>query len=161
MSLKNTNTFKTNYFAVKDNHAFEKFMASVGFTYENGGLWSVKTPNGSVYAFGNDGMELFDIICMQDYRKDECPNGDYEEPYYLFLKDLQKHIVDDDCIIIRTVGRTLNDGAGEPILRVYSRAMIVTPNDIQYVDFEDLLREKVNIMFGKDYNATHDDMRKV
>lgn len=154
--MKDT-TFRTNYFAVKNPKAFEMFMKSAGFTHETHTLWCSQTPDGSVYyAFGAEGTPIDDMVCLKQYRKCDCPQDEYYAPFNLFIEDLQKHISDDDCVVIQSVHRAFGNDK-HPITNIDADAWIVTPTNVKLVDFFLLLQQQISTIMGRDYYAIFRD----
>ena len=154
--------FRTNYFFVKDDAAFEEFMKQAGFTWENRLLWSTQTADGKEipYAFGHPYMALDDFLRYNGYREDEW-GDDYDAPYNLFLNELQKHIMSEDCVIIRSISAR-NTQPGYKMRsqfpdNISANAMIVSPREIRFVSFMDTIENTVHCMMGLEYDTIYDD----
>lgn len=82
---------RSNYFHVKDEDAFSKFMDTV--SGDDMHCWSDKDEDGNtLHAFGCDGS-IYGV-----------PNGAEDNDFDLFLSELQKHIAPEDAVILMQSG---------------------------------------------------------
>ena len=82
---------RSNYFHVKDEDAFSKFMDTV--SGDDMHCWSDKDEDGNtLHAFGCDGS-IYGV-----------PNGAKDNDFDLFLSELQKHIAPEDAVILMESG---------------------------------------------------------
>ena len=95
---------RTNYFRVKDEEEFRKFMAHVSGTEDRVELWEEKDNNdNTVFGFGT----LGGIAGVTDYHNDsdaDSDDEDCEDDFDAFLEGLQTFVADDDAIIILESG---------------------------------------------------------
>lgn len=95
---------RTNYFRVKDEEEFRKFMAHVSGTEDRVELWEEKDKNSNtVFGFGT----LGGIAGVTDYHNDsdaDSDDEDCEDDFDAFLDGLQTFVADDDAIIILESG---------------------------------------------------------
>ena len=116
---------RTNYFRVKDEEEFRKFMAHVSGTEDRVELWEEKDKNGNtVFGFGT----LGGIAGVTDYHNDSEDDGeDSEADFDAFLNALQTFVADDDAIIILESGH-------EKLRYVVGSAYIITRDHCDYYD---------------------------
>lgn len=119
---------RTNYFHVKDAETFREFMDSV--IADDLHLWEEKdNDNNTVFAFGCEGT----IYGIPD------ENGDSRLD--LFFIKLQKHIADNDAVILMEAGH-------EKLRYVTGYATVVTRTDIQTLGIETFALEKAKEMLN-------------
>ena len=109
---------RTNYFHVKDPEAFKAFMDTVYASEDEIKMWEeVDQDNKRMFAFGCYGM--ISGLAIDD--------DEYDTDYDAFIDGLQKHIADDDAVIIFEAGN-------EKLRYVIGSATIVTSRDYEYID---------------------------
>lgn len=109
---------RTNYFRVKDPEAFKNFMGKVYACEDEIEVWEeVDRDNKLVFGFG-----CYSGISGLAVDDDEC-----ETDYDAFIEGLQKHVADDDAVIIFEAGN-------EKLRYVIGSATIVTSRDYEYID---------------------------
>lgn len=113
-------TIRTNYFHVKDGNAFEDFMNTV---YGEDEITVFK--EGDMYGFGCYGS-ISGVMNSKDEENDEC-----EASYDEFIDGLQKHVSEDDAIIIMEAGN-------EKLRYVLGSVCVITSHKIKYMDTMDL-----------------------
>lgn len=124
---------RSNYFHVKDPAAFRKFMSRVygGDTVD---LWEEKDANEQiVFGFGVYG----DIIGFVPENDDDEQDCDYDT----FLDELQKHIAEDDAVIILESGH-------EKLRYVIGRATVITSKEVELLDVSDIAAKRVAFLLG-------------
>lgn len=120
---------RTNYFRVNNPEDLKKLIGRVVSDEGDIELWEDKDENGNrVFAFG--GYSSIIGICPVDNNNDDGEDEDFEGAEYdLFIKELQKLIVDGDAIIITEVGH-------EKLRYLTAYSMIITKNDVQSIDLD-------------------------
>ena len=117
---------RTNYFHVKDAEIFREFMDTV--LADDLHLWEEKdNDHNTVFAFGCE-RTLYGIFNK---------NGD--SSLELFLTELQKHIADDDAVILTEVGH-------EKLKYVTGYATIITCTGMQTLGIETFALAKAKEM---------------
>lgn len=125
----------TNYFRVKDPDAFREFMSRV-YGSDEVQLWEGKDLNGTVqFGFGVYGW-ISGFCPSEDEEDDDC---DYD--YNAFLDELQKHIADDDAVIILESGH-------ENLRYVVGGATIVTSKEVEYLGINELAEKRVAVLLN-------------
>lgn len=126
-----------NYFHVKNEDAFSKFMDTV--SGDDMHCWSDKDEDGNtVYAFGCYGS-IYGV-----------PNGDENNDFDLFLSKLQKHIAPEDAVILMESGH-------EKIRYVTGYATIITSCKIETISITDLGMAKAKeILKNQEYRTKLD-----
>ena len=121
---------RTNYFRVKDPAAFREFMSRV-YGSDEVQLWEEKDLNDTVqFGFGvYGGISGF---CPSEDEEDDDSDYDYDA----FLDELQRHIADDDAVIIM-------EGGNEKLRYVVGSATIVTSKTIEYLGIKELAEKQV------------------
>lgn len=107
---------RTNYFHVKDVETFREFMDTV--IADDLHLWEEKD---------NDSSTVFAFRCEETIYGIPDKNGD--SSLDLFFTELQKHIADDDAIILTEAGH-------EKLRYVTGYATIITHTGMQTLDIE-------------------------
>ena len=113
---------RTNYFRVNNNEEFEKFINHV--------------VGEDMYVFDSqdkDGNKLYGFGCygnIYGYRED---SDDYDEEcdYDKFIDGLQKHLVDNDAVIIFEAGN-------EKLRYVVGSVTVITKDGVEYEDVTNL-----------------------
>ena len=109
-----TCAIRTNYFKVKDEYAFEKFMKTI----EDQVSLFIKEDACKLYAFGKYN-EIYGLL---------NDNGEYDEySYQRFLNELHKHVADDDAILIFESGNEL-------LRYVIGTVTVITSKKIKCID---------------------------
>lgn len=128
---------RSNYFHVKNEDAFSKFMDTV--SGDDMHCWSDKDEDGNtVYAFGCYGS-IYGV-----------PNGDENNDFDLFLSKLQKHIAPEDAVILMESGH-------EKIRYVTGYATIITSCKIETISITDLGMAKAKeILKNQEYRTKLD-----
>lgn len=117
---------RSNYFHVKDEDAFSKFMDTV--SGDDIHCWSDKDEDGNtLHAFGCDGS-IYGV-----------PNGAEDDDFDLFLSELQKHIAPEDAVILMESGH-------EKLRSVTGYATIITTDDIRTISTYDIALTKAKEM---------------
>lgn len=117
---------RTNYFHVKEAEAFRKFMDTV--SADDLHLWEENdNEHNTVFAFGCEGI----IYGIPDENGDDSMDR--------FLTELQKHIVDNDAVILTEAGH-------EKFRYVTGYAIIITSTGMQTLDIETFALEKAKEM---------------
>ena len=118
-------TTRTNYFHVKDPAAFRAFMKGVHTPDNCMEVWEKKDNNGNpVFGFG---VYSFITGCCNA----EITEVDREKPYEKFLSGLQKHVTENDAVIIMEAGH-------ENLTFVSGMAAIVTGKSYNTIYLADL-----------------------
>ena len=122
---------RTNYFQVKDPDSFREFMSRV-YGGDEMHLWEEKSLDGTLrFCFGvYGGVSGF---CPPN-GEEEDEDCDYD--YDAFLDELQKHIADDDAVIIM-------EGGHEKLRYVVGSATIVTSKAVEYLGIKELAEKRV------------------
>ena len=173
-----TTKFRTNYFRVKDPDAFENLMDAAGITLENRMLWrSCDSEDRLCYAFGNENGDLDETVDPDFQLKLAYPDfpqrrdhdihmtwrGQYEdflrkhgleEPTCedlsdKFIAELQKHICEDDCIVIQMIG-------SEALYSLYAGATIVKTDSVDYIDMQNYLEQAVAAAMGEEFSTRYE-----
>ncbi len=93
-----TCVIRTNYFRVKDPDEFRSFMGRIYGHEDTVALWEEKDEDGTpLFAFGSYGG----IGGLRDASEDESED---EDAYDEFIAGLQRHIADNDAVIILEAG---------------------------------------------------------
>lgn len=117
---------RTNYFHVKDAETFREFMDSV--IADDLHLWEEKdNDNNTVFAFGCEGT----IYGIHDENDDSSLD--------LFFTELQKHIADNDAVILTESGH-------EKLKYVTGYATIITHTGMQTLGIETFALAKAKEM---------------
>lgn len=112
---------RTNYFRVKDAGKFRTFFENVAGCEDSVKLWEEKADDGSVlFGFGCYGG-IFGI------RDDEDEDADYDVAYDDFIDGLQKHVAEDDAVIILEAGN-------EKLCYLTGHATIITSDTVAGAD---------------------------
>lgn len=111
---------RTNYFHVKNNTMFEDFMKTV---YGEDEVFMFK--KGDMYGFGCYG-EIMGIRNPEDENEDE-----YDSPYDAFIDGLQKHVTDNDAVIIM-------EFSNEKLRHISGTVGVITSKKVKYMDTTDL-----------------------
>lgn len=131
-------TIRTNYFHVKDGSAFEKFMKRV---YGINKINIFKKDD--MYAFGCYGN-------IDGYIEDINNEEEVLDAYSNFIEGLQKHICDNDAIIIMEVGN-------EKLNYVAVNVSVITSKKIKCKNIMDLaLDTSRELLKNKDYTTQLD-----
>ena len=117
---------RSNYFHVKDEDAFSKFMDTV--SGDDMHCWSDKDEDGNtLHAFGCDGS-IYGV-----------PNGAKDNDFDLFLSELQKHIAPEDAVILMESGH-------EKLRYVTGFATVITSGGIETISIDELAISKAREM---------------
>lgn len=117
---------RSNYFHVKDEDAFSKFMDTV--SGDDMHCWSDKDEDGNtLHAFGCDGS-IYGV-----------PNGAKDNDFDLFLSELQKHIAPEDAVILMEAGH-------EKLRYVTGFATVITSGGIETISIDELAISKAREM---------------
>ena len=124
------NVIRTNYFHVKNKEEFKKFMACVYGNSDEIQVWEKMDENGNpVFGFGVYGS----IAGVQiEVNREENIKCSYDE----FIYGLQKHVADDDAIVILEAG-------SEKMRYVVGEAFIITSNECACLDITELATNRV------------------
>ena len=115
---------RSNYFHVKDEDAFSKFMDTV--SGDDMHCWSDKDEDGNtLHAFGCDGS-IYGV-----------PNGAKDNDFDLFLSELQKHIAPEDAVILMESGH-------EKLRYVTGFATVITSGGIETISIDELAISKAS-----------------
>ena len=141
---------RTNYFRVKDEEEFRKFMAHVSRTEDRVELWEEKDNNdNTVFGFGT----LGGIAGVTDYHNDsdaDSDDEDCEDDFDAFLEGLQTFVADDDAIIILESGH-------EKLRYVVGSAYIITRDHCDYLDISDLaVKHAAKLLGNPEWTTTCD-----
>lgn len=127
---------RTNYFHVKDGKAFEEFMEHV--SGEDLELFYEKD---DTYAFGGYGM-------IYGYMENE--DDDFDEAYDAMIKELQKHVADDDAIILTEIGN-------EKLRYLVGVVTVITRDNCSSIDIrESGLKLARHLLGDPNYNTQMD-----
>ena len=129
-------TIRTNYFRVKDEEMFRKLMDRVYGTSEVMLFERESENHTKFFGFGCYG-ELSGLALSKDEEDPDCEESSYEE----FLSRLSQHVAEDDAVIIMEAG-------AEKMNYVVGSTIIITKNDIQYIDMTNAAIEKAKDMLG-------------
>lgn len=126
-------TIRTNYFHVKDEVEFRKFMSRVHGCEDDVQLWEETDDDGNiVFGFGVYGG----ISGVYDEQEDD----DYGDTSYIdFIDGLQKHVANNDAIIILESGN-------EKMRYVIGSATIITSKVHKYLDITSIAVEEAAIL---------------
>lgn len=128
---------RSNYFHVKDEDAFSKFMDTV--SGDDMHCWSNKDEDGNtLHAFGCDG-NIYGVL-----------NGAEDDNFDLFLSELQKHISPEDAVILMESGH-------EKLRYVTGYATIITTDDIRTISIDDFAMTKAKEMLKNQEYSTRLD----
>ena len=128
---------RSNYFHVKDEDAFSKFMDTV--SGDDIHCWSDKDEDGNtLHAFGCDGS-IYGV-----------PNGAEDDDFDLFLSELQKHIAPEDAVILIQSGH-------EKLSYVNGYVTIITTDDIRTISIDDFALTKAKEMLKNQEYSTRLD----
>lgn len=128
---------RTNYFRVKDPGAFREFMSRV-YGGDEVHLWEEKNSEGAIqFGFGVYGGISGFCPPQGEEENEEC---DYD--YDAFLNELQKHIADDDAVIIM-------EGGHEKLRHVTGCATIVTSKAVEFLGIKELAEKRVAKILNK------------
>lgn len=127
---KHNFVMRTNYFHVKDANAFKEFMNRV---YGENEIHIFKKDD--MYGFGCYGG-ISGVMNSENKENDEC-----EPSYNEFINGLQKHVSDNDAIIIMQI-------AHKELIYVIGGIYVVTSINIKFMDTTsmaiDIARELLN-----------------
>lgn len=130
------NAIKTNYFKVKNEEDFIGFMSHVHCIDDEINLFVEEKDGVKLFAFGSYGT-IAGYFETEDELLD-CDN--FDESYDNFIKGLQKHIMDDDFIMIVDVGH-------EKLRCVMGVVSIITADSYEYETIENVgLKMAQNIL---------------
>lgn len=132
-------TTRTNYFHVKDAGAFRIFMSAVHGTADSVQLWEEKDKEGNlVFGFGTHGgiRGWYDPATVTEVEK-----ADEDAAYKDFICGLQRHIANDDAVIIMEAGH-------ERLRYVVGSAHIITSRATKYLGVSDLAKVKAAELLG-------------
>lgn len=94
---------RTNYFKVKDAGVFKEFMHHIITDDEDVDIWSETGEDGQArYAFGCYGSIIGYRESINEF-VDEADDGE-EADFNAFIAGLQKHVAEDDAIILMESG---------------------------------------------------------
>lgn len=128
---------RSNYFHVKDEDAFSKFMDTV--SGDDMHCWSDKDEDGNtLHAFGCYGS-IYGV-----------PIGAEENDFDFFLSGLQKHIAPEDAVILMESGH-------EKLQYVTGYATIITAGDIETISIYDFAMAKAKEMLKNQEYSTRLD----
>ena len=136
-------TIRTNYFHVKDEGKFLELMDQVQGSEDQIKLFQEKGPDGkNVFGFGLYGG-------IAGVANDE---GDMDDHSYVeFINRLQKCVADDDAVIIMESG-------AEKLRYVVGSATVITSNDCEYLNIDQLAAQKASSMLGNPVWSTRCEM---
>lgn len=124
-------TIRTNYFRVKDPDAFRKFMQTVA-AEDTVHVWEgqKKAESGeeiTLFGFGVYGS-IYGVNAPNENNADGPEDDDdCDLDYDEFTAGLQKHVADDDAIILFEAGN-------EKLRYVCGSATIITSNEVRFAD---------------------------
>ena len=125
-------TMRTNYFKVKDEEKFKALMDTVSAVDMH--LFEDTTSDGAkLFGFGCYGC-ISGVPMDTDGNYVEVSvdnNDDYDYDYDVFLVELQKHVAEDDAIIITEAGY-------EKLRYVNGSSIVITSKEIKYLDITNL-----------------------
>ena len=132
-------TIKTNYFRVKDEEGFINFMNHVHCIDDEINLFAEEKDGVKLFAFGSYGT-----IAGYFETEDELLDcDDFDESYDNFIKGLQKHIADDDFIMIVEVGH-------EKLRCITGIVSIITTDSYEYETIESVGLKMAQDIMKKD-----------
>ena len=124
-------TLKTNYFHVKDEDLFLDFMSRVIVDGDDMELLMSSDKDGEPqYGFATHGL----VVGVSDVY-DETVDEDTVDAYGEFITGLQELVESTDAIIILEIGNSKPSD-------IYATATIVTENDTDYVDLQDIASDR-------------------
>lgn len=151
---------RTNYFHVNDPEGLEKLLKTkVVCSDETLELFEKTDENGkTMFAFGGytsiDGVypsgrpaNKNDYDEKKEFDEEEGPEDDFPD-YNLFVKELQKFLVDGEAIIITEVGH-------EKLCYLTAYATVITKDDCKSVDLERSAVNKARYMLGNQEYDPH------
>ena len=118
-------TVRTNYFRVKDVDEFKAFMENVKGCEDTVDVWVETNKNNETFC----GFGCYGGIAGIEIEDDE--GGYLEDDYDAFIDGLQRHVADDDAIIILESGN-------EKLNYVVGCAIVITSDDYRYLDIGDV-----------------------
>ncbi len=118
---------RTNYFHVKDAERFKAFMQNVCGSEDEVDLWERQDAGGNtVFGFG----------CYGGIAGLKNSDGEIDDDSFdNFIAELQKHIADDDAVILLEAGN-------ERLRYVTGGATVITGKECLYLDAESLAVQK-------------------
>ena len=135
-------TIRTNYFHVKDNESFEEFMTHV-YAEDLNVFTGTDSKGNKTYGFGGYGGISGYFNSEEAYEnEDEAWDNAYDN----FIDGLQKHVVEDDAILIFEAGN-------EKLRYVVGSVTVITSNGYEYKDIKDVGIEIAKKML-ENYNYT-------
>lgn len=121
---------RTNYFHVKNKEAFLEFAEKISCNDDDLEVWSKTDKNGNtVYGFG----------CCSSIIGISSNPDDVDDAYDKFIDELQKHIREDDAVIIFESGR-------QKLQYLNGIAAIITSNDYKFLDIKELAHKQTKRM---------------
>lgn len=125
---------RTNYFAVKDGEAFEKFMAGVSGE-DSVHVWKEPQKDGSVkYGFGCDGS-------ISGWFSENDNEDDWDVAMEKFEAGLMEHVAEGDAVIIMESGH-------EKLRYITGYATIITSDGVDGINLVDAAIQKAREMLG-------------
>lgn len=133
-------TVRTNYFQVKNPKEFRQFMNTVCGSEDSVELWERTAEDGTLhFGFGCYGGIAGVIPVDENGKLDE--DYDVSDAYDAFLAGLQKHVAENDAVIIMEVGN-------EKLRYLSGNAAIITSTKVDFVDLEFTAMQKASEVLG-------------
>lgn len=135
-------TVRTNYFHVKNEEAFQNIMEKTYAEFDEIHLYSKTDDTGKrIFAFGSYGS----ILGFEDEEDSDKNHKKYDLDG--FLSALQECVAEDDAVILYEVGY-------EKLSYVVGEAVVITSNQVEHINLENLAVEKAVKMLGNPYWTT-------
>lgn len=127
-------TIRTNYFHVKDNESFEEFMTHV-YAEDLNIFTGTDSKGNKTYGFGGYGYinGYFD--------NEEDADEAWDHAYDRFIEGLQKHVAEDDAILIFEAGN-------EKLRYVVGSVSVITSDGYKYKEITDIGLATAREMLG-------------